>query len=146
MKKIKGPLAPLSGEIRPPKVSERETILFSFNYYQCNHSACNAESRDAKYFRDLLNRFGSIGRLTVKEFTTMHAGINSGAGRIHKIYWDHPKIMQSGFKIPQRQDLDENAWQFSVSQHENGRVNGLLIGRVFHVVWLDPEHRLYPRD
>ena len=27
---------------------------------------------------------------------------------------------------------------------EHGRVHGFVIGTVFHVVWLDPQHRLYP--
>jgi hypothetical protein len=60
------------------------------------------------------------------------------------IEWSHPKISQGGFQIPQRQDLDEQAWQFSLSEHESGRVHGFLIDRVFHVVWLDPDHNLYP--
>ncbi|ELU7233491.1 hypothetical protein SCL96_003408 [Escherichia coli] len=35
-------------------------------------------------------------------------------------------------------------YQFAVSRNEHGRVHGFFIGNVFHVVWLDPHHRLYP--
>ena len=141
--KIRAPRAAPAGAIRAPEVSETETIVFSFNYFQPNHSTCNAGCREGIYFRALLQRFSDVGRLTVKQFRTMHAGQNQ-SWRIHPISWSHPKISTNGFKIPNRQDLDEQAWQFSLSQNQNGRVHGFLIDRVFHVVWLDPDHNLYP--
>ena len=35
-------------------------------------------------------------------------------------------------------------WQFQISSNEHGRVHGIFINDVFFVVWLDPEHALYP--
>lgn len=35
-------------------------------------------------------------------------------------------------------------YQFSLSSHVNGRVHGFFLDHVFHIVWLDPNHRLYP--
>jgi hypothetical protein len=141
-RKIRAPwLAP--GLIQAPSVPDKENIVFSFSFFQADHSKCNASGRDANYFRALLQRFKAVGQFTVKQFRTMHAGYNK-ALRVHPIEWSHPKISQAGFQIPQRQDLDEQAWQFSLSEHESGRVHGFLIDRVFHVVWLDPDHNLYP--
>jgi len=74
----------------------------------------------------------------------MQASRNPKALRIHRINWNHPKASQKGFQIPNQQDLDDEAWQFSISEHQNGRVHGFLIDTIFHVVWLDPDHGLYP--
>lgn len=142
---IKGPHIAPSGPIQSPAVPENETVVFSFNYFEPAHAVCNAQSRDGIYFRSLLRRFTDVGRLTVKQFRTIHASrAGRHAVRIHQIDWSRATISVKGFGIPHRQDLDEQAWQFSVDQHENGRVHGFLIGRIFHVVWLDPEHGLYP--
>jgi hypothetical protein len=34
--------------------------------------------------------------------------------------------------------------QFMISKNEHGRVHGFARDNVFHVVWFDPEHKLYP--
>lgn len=36
-------------------------------------------------------------------------------------------------------------WQFQLSANEHGRVHGILIDQVFYIVWLDPNHALYPK-
>jgi hypothetical protein len=35
------------------------------------------------------------------------------------------------------------AYQFQVSSNEHGRIHGLVIGNIFFIIWLDPDHRLY---
>ncbi len=142
--RIRGPTPGPTGPIQAPKVPENEPIVFSFNFFQPEHLRCNAQQRDGHYFRALLDRLKVVGQLKVKQFRTMHAARNPQALRIHPIDWNHPKIIQSGFGIPHRQDLDQQAWQFSLSKHQNGRVHGFLIDTVFHIVWLDPDHNLYP--
>ena len=42
----------------------------------------------------------------------------------------------------------QDAWQFSVDPDRPEslwRVHGILIDDTFYVVWLDPEHKLYPK-
>ena len=48
------------------------------------------------------------------------------------------------------QDLNEElrattAWQFQLSANEHGRVHGFFIGNIFYIIWLDQDHKLYPR-
>ncbi len=37
-----------------------------------------------------------------------------------------------------------DAWQFQIETNKYGRIHGIFIDDVFFIVWLDPNHRLYP--
>ncbi len=50
---------------------------------------------------------------------------------------------ETGFGIPNEEQLVEQPWQFPLTSNQHGRVIGFFIGNVFYVVWLDPDHRLY---
>jgi hypothetical protein len=147
MAKVKGPSSQSSGAIVPPKViSDQENIVFTFSYFNSSH-AISAHGQDAAYFHDLLERLKAMCGFKVKEFREAHAAAyNPKSIRAHKIDWTHHKCSQKGFGVPQREDLDAIGWQFTVSKSKRGRVHGFLIDRVFYVVWLDPEHKLYPWD
>ena len=68
----------------------------------------------------------------------------NAALRFHRIDWQNDRVSVKTFGIRGWEEYDEAAWQFSISANEHGRVHGFLIDNVFYVVWLDPEHRLYP--
>jgi hypothetical protein len=36
-------------------------------------------------------------------------------------------------------------WQFSICRESDWRVHGFIVDGTFYVVWLDPNHALYPR-
>ena len=38
----------------------------------------------------------------------------------------------------------EDAWEFEITRNEHGRVHGLLLDETFYIVWIDPDHNLYP--
>jgi len=143
--KIKAPAIPKSSLIVPPDLSQldKERVVFSFAYFNPDEPDINATGRDGHYFECLLRRLRDVGQMRVSYFRTVTA-TNYNALRSHPINWKHPKIIRSSFKIPQRPKLDESGWQFSLSANEHGRVIGFLIDTVFHVVWLDPGHALYP--
>jgi hypothetical protein len=147
MSKIKPPSRPTVGQITAPKIiSDNENIMFAFSYFRPDHEIC-AGGQDAEYFHALLDRLKAVCSIKAKDFKLQHAGHAGGnpkALRAHPIDWNHPKVTQVGFGIPQRNDLNDIAWQFSLSKHTLGRVHGFLIDRVFYVVWLDPHHKLYP--
>ncbi len=46
--------------------------------------------------------------------------------------------------MPNEEQLVDIPYQFSLSSNEHGRVHGFFIDEVFYIVWLDPDHLLYP--
>jgi len=48
------------------------------------------------------------------------------------------------FGLPNEEQVVDTPYQFSLSSNEHGRVHGFLIDEVFYIVWLDPDHQLYP--
>jgi hypothetical protein len=86
----------------------------------------------------LLERFKDISRLNAQELTNNR----SSALRCHSINWDD--TTESCFGFPGEEQLVDTPYQFSISSNEHGRVHGFFIEEVFYIVWLDPDHNLYP--
>jgi hypothetical protein len=82
-----------------------------------------------------------LSGMPVSELT--NARTNAALG-FHRIDWENDRVSVRSFGIKGWEEHDEDAWQFSISANEYGRVHGFLYLGVFYIVWLDPEHRLYP--
>ena len=39
---------------------------------------------------------------------------------------------------------DSPPFEFSLAANKHDRVHGLVIDNIFYVVWVDPDHALYP--
>ena len=92
------------------------------------------------YLEKLLERFRDVNRMRVREFRSSYAS----AIRNHRI--DFAETSEpNGFDVNE-QLRGEEFWQFEITSNEHGRVHGILIGEVFHVIWLDPCHKLYGRE
>jgi hypothetical protein len=115
-------------------------LRFSFKYLQTDHASFTVLDRDGEYFRVLLARLRELSSMQVTEFRSHH----SKTLRIHRISFCDGRVSVRGFAIPGGADFDEEAWQFSLSANEHGRVHGFLIDDTFYVRWLDPDHRMYP--
>lgn len=63
--------------------------------------------------------------------------------RAHTINWKETS-QPRGFAHLHEQLQAEQPWQFEVSANEHGRVHGFFIENIFFLVWLDPQHNLYP--
>jgi hypothetical protein len=132
--------------IKPNKAQSNSDVLeglsrFSFKFYDPNHAVFHCKDRQPEYFHSLLVRMKTLSLMRASELT--HAKPTS-ATRFHRIDWDRDNVSVKSFGIKGRDEYDEEAWQFSISANEHGRVHGFLIANVFYVVWLDPEHKLYP--
>ncbi|HAK5374822.1 TPA: hypothetical protein H1V70_002142 [Salmonella enterica] len=87
----------------------------------------------------MLNRLKDLSTLTEREFIA-----DRGAAlKSHPIDWRETSEPE-GFTHLNEQFQSYTPYQFAVSRNEHGRVHGFFIGNVFHIVWLDPHHRLYP--
>lgn len=123
---------------QPPKEDSR--LLFSFKHLDLTSVKFRvADCRDG-YLHRFLGRTKDLCGMTPKEFK----GPQNKALRIHPIRWDETSE-PLGFASLNSQLQDKEAWQFMITANEHGRVHGFLIDDTFYVVWIDPNHALYPK-
>lgn len=125
--------------IKQPKLNQSQGISFSFKYYQDNHNKFSCIKKEVSYWLALLDRLKALSSLTAQEFLASR----SSTLRCHPIKWEKTSE-KSGFGMPNEQQLVDTPYQFSLSANEHGRVHGFLINETFYIVWLDPDHLLYP--
>ena len=120
---------------------DADTLRFSFKHLDLTRNAkfSLARCRDG-YLKTLLERLRDVSRLIVKEFRTNR----SSALRSHPIDFSETTEPR-GFRTLNEQFRSEQAWQFQLTANEHGRVHGVLLLDTFYVVWVDPDHELYPR-
>jgi hypothetical protein len=121
------------------KTEVNEQLRFSFKYFTHDDELSPQVFAEA-YLPKLLERLKGLSSWTLKQFT----GTTVKAIRNHSITWSETS-RPNGFTHLPEQIREGNAWQFSISANEHGRVHGLLVGSTFYVVWLDCNHNLYPQ-
>ena len=120
-----------------------DLLRFSFKFYDPDHPEFHCKDREVEYFQKFLERIKELSREKVSSLTNRKA---DRALRFHPIDFGEDRVSKDGFGVAGWEEYDDDAWQFSLSKTENGRVHGFLIENVFYVVWLDPRHRLYPKE
>ena len=133
---------PNSSNIRPSQIDETEKVSFNFRRLQNVTEKFEYQNRDSNYFNCLITRFCEISKMNRIELVTTNRGAHCGL-RCHTIDFKEDRVTEDGFGIPGNEELDDDAWQFSLSGNEHGRVHGYFVGNIFFIVWLDPEHNLY---
>ena len=123
-------------------------LVFSFKYFDDSCDTYSLTRCDARngYVSQLMPRLRELSRMTVLEFKSNR----SNALRSHPINWDTVANHNDFGIIPAADEqmyaiAQEEAYQFSLTANEYGRVAGFFRDNVFHVVWLDPDHLLYPQ-
>lgn len=115
-----------------------QPLRFSFKYLDTTHPAFDIRDCEVGYYVRLLQRLRDLSGLTVAEFRLR----SSKAVRVHPINFHSDPVSVRSFGL-REVPADERAWQFSVSANEHGRVHGFLMGNIFFIRWLDPDHNLY---
>ena len=124
-------------EIKPTTLKPRG-ISFSFKYYQDMHDKFSCNDKATVYWLTLLSRLKALSGLSAQELLANR----SRALRFHPIKWEDTS--ENRFGLPSEEQLVDIPYQFSLSSNEHGRVHGFFIDEIFYVVWLDPDHLLYP--
>ncbi len=124
--------------IRSTKLKSPQGISFSFKYYHDGHSKFSCTEKEVIYWLTLLERLKALSSLTAQELLVNR----SSTLRCHPIKWEDTS--ESGFGLPNEEQLVDTPYQFSLSSNEHGRIHGFFIGEIFYIVWLDPDHLLYP--
>jgi len=138
MGRLKPKTRTTEGRIKAKKIPE-DLIYFSFKYLDCNSEKFHFKNQNNVYFCNLVERLVVVSGFTTQSFTTTKG---HKALRAHRIHFDENGVTEDTLSIPGLGELDDEAWQFSISQTE-GRVHGALIDNMFYVRWIDPEHNLY---
>lgn len=141
VKKIKpGVLPQANSKIVPGKAtSPVATINFSFKYIDPTHDKFCFSAQEPVYFCKVLERLKNLSEMTAQEFKSDRGG----SLKSHSIDWRHTSEPE-GFQHLNEQFQSYTPYQFAISRNEHGRIHGFFIGDIFHVVWLDPGHLLYP--
>lgn len=121
-----------------PTPIKPQGLSFSFKYYQDKHHKFSCNNQEFLYWLTLLERLKSLSGWSVQELL-----INRNKSiRCHPIKWEDTS--ETGFNLPNEEQLVDTPYQFSLSSNKYGRVHGFFIEEVFYIVWLDPKHLLYP--
>ncbi|MEX0547436.1 hypothetical protein [Raoultella terrigena] len=141
--KIKASKIPVAGNqiVAGTPNSTTSTLSFSFQYIDPAHAKFGFAGQAAAYFCKVLERLKDISSLTPLEFTTNR----NAALKSHCIEWKATSE-PDGFTHLNEQFQSYTPYQFAISRNEHGRIHGFFIGNVFYVVWLDPNHQLYPGE
>lgn len=130
-----------SGTIHKSKQLPDDLVRFSFRHLHMGHAKFGLPAGDRlpHYVPQLLERLKEVSGFKLSEFRTN----KSRALRAHTHTWSETSE-PDGFSHLNEQIRDCEPWQFCLSANEHGRIHGLLIDEVFYVIWIDPDHRLYP--
>ncbi|WP_414548800.1 hypothetical protein [Anabaena sp. CCY 0017] len=124
--------------IKPTKLKSPQGISFSFKYYQDGHTKFLCAEKEVIYWLTLLDRLKALSSLTAQDLLINR----SSSLRCHPIKWEDTS--ESGFGLPNEEQLVDTPYQFSLSSNKHGRIHGFFIDEIFYIVWLDPDHLLYP--
>ncbi|MDB9303254.1 MULTISPECIES: hypothetical protein [Cyanophyceae] len=124
--------------IKPTKLKSPQGISFSFKYYQDGHTKFLCTEKEVIYWLTLLDRLKALSSLTAQDLLINR----SSSLRCHPIKWEDTS--ESGFGLPNEEQLVDTPYQFSFSSNKHGRIHGFFIDEIFYIVWLDPDHLLYP--
>ena len=131
-----------------PKPDEKQyanrPVQFSFKYLVSDHELFPLTRCEAKFLAALLTKLQFYGRMPVNEFVNPN-----NRDHRHQFNFSDMKVPTFGVnvdgdEIDEQEQIDENAWQFSISDEAQSkwRIYGFMAGYRFFIVWLDPNHAI----
>jgi len=128
-----------SSKPTPIKQSRNEdNVVFSFELLDFNEYF-NIDCNCPKWFLDLMEMLRSISAVTRRTFKTDQS-FRNGTYRIHNHENVNPPIQFPVNNVDMKQ-----VEQIRISASKGG-IHGFMIENVFYVVWLDPQHNMYPNE
>lgn len=125
-------------EIEAARSRSDQPLLFSFRFFDRSHDAFNLGNTDRPWFLTLLDALKDVSALTRHRLAVEL----KNHYRFHPHNWEKTR-----FKYDLNDELlaQVECVQFFLTKGD-GRVHGFLVGNRFYVVWLDPDHNLYPEE
>lgn len=125
--------------IKPTPLSKDKTS-FSFRYLTPGpDNKFYYKEKSSAYFCKVIERLKDLCAWKPTELKVSR----SSSLRCNPIEWKKSNVTESCFGLPNEEDLvGEGAYEFGVSGNEHGRIHGFFRDTIFHIVWLDPDHKL----
>jgi len=114
---------------------EPASISFSYKHLR-DQEPFPLENCTAEWLRRFLSKLRDYSSWRPGEVFTRASG-----QYCHPIDWSETTV-PDGFPS-MSEEIQDSAWQLGITKSE-GRFHGFFVGTVFYVVWLDPDHVLYP--
>lgn len=117
---------------------KKSNVCFSFETLN-KTEYFNLDGTCEKWSSDLIDTLNTVSKIPADDiYCGKYSGKNSPL-RIHQ-----HKNAKAPSKLPDNINLND-MWQIRISISKGG-IHGLLIDNIFYVVWLDPQHNLYPDE
>ncbi|MFH1011312.1 MAG: hypothetical protein V1784_08770 [bacterium] len=135
---------PIEKRIPLPSVPEEGGISFSFRYLDLSKEKFQVEQGfAAEYYPVFIDRLKALSSMRKQELLSNR----SSSLRFEPIDFKMTSE-QGGFPIPNKELWEASSYQVSVTANKYGRLHGFFLNyesyHVFHIVWLDPNHMLFP--
>lgn len=101
-----------------------------------------------KYYRQETERFSEWPQRDLKKFDATIAKLRDMTASAligHGICTRHKQTVNSGrFVRPDGISADLQMFEIRVDTHNQARMHGIIAGSIFHLVWLDRKHEVFP--
>jgi hypothetical protein len=122
---------------------ETRSLRFSFKHLDLTNEKFKVLDCCADFLRQLLERIKEYSNWTIDDFCDQN-------NNDHRHIINFPETSEPDGFVKSGMDQDQiayhEAWQFELVRTEKWRTHGILIDDTFYVIWLDPDHRLYPTN
>lgn len=116
--------------------SKNNNIVFSFEALE-NNEFFNLDATCPSWSSDLFEALKSVSTIDVNE---VYAGKYTGKSSTLRIH-NHSNAIPP-CPLPSNVQLDD-FWQIRISLSKGG-IHGVFSDNVFYIMWLDPQHNMYP--
>ena len=125
-------------ELEYLKTLNDKKMVFSFRFIELEHEAFNLTGTCYKWGNDLFNLLKELSLISRNQFVIDL----KDHYRCHTHDWSELRYKYD-FSDDFLEQVECRQARISTSK---GGIHGFIIGNRFYVVWLDPQHNLYPDD
>ena len=127
--------------IPEPVVPEgiRQFVRFSFKHIDLQSTEFGPAHCCQEYLRCLVERLRHYSQWPLEEFLDQNNQDNR-----HMIDFRVTRFAEGFPNVNLDQLQYHEAWQFGLRRDRRWRVHGIVLGDTFFVIWLDPNHLLFP--
>jgi len=128
-----------TSKIKISSLIGEDTVRFSFKYLDLSHGKFQVKHRNGEYIHKLADRLKHYSSMNIRE---QLLSSKSKSTRFHPIDWDGT-TEHDGFTCLNEELRALDGYEIEVEQKIYGRIHGFILGNIFFIVWLDPDHNLY---
>lgn len=119
-------------------IGKSEKVVFSFAAVD-KTEYFNLDGTCQNWAADLFDTLKTVSELPLSRIYSGEFSRPGSTLRIHR----HGKAVPPS-PLPEKIDINE-MWQIRVAKSKGG-IHGLFVDNVFFVIWMDPQHNMYPDE